>query len=129
MYELNTYTALGRTTKPVTYKHLDSGTFVGESSLAIPRSYKTTSGEWKEDTFFVDFQYFAGKKEEYLPEIGKGVKVFVSGYLKQDRWEHEGKKYSKVVLIATNLEKISEVKKKTISPTQEVPEEADPLFG
>ena len=42
--------------------------------------------------------------ENLKPKLIKGRQITVSGYLKQDRWEKDGQKQSRVQIIAEQVE-------------------------
>jgi single-strand DNA-binding protein len=46
-----------------------------------------------------------GKTAENLkPYLTKGRRVIISGYLKQDRWEKDGQKYSRIGIVADTVQ-------------------------
>lgn len=74
-------------------------------SIAVNRSVKKNN-EWVDEASFFDVTLW-GKQGEWLYKEGaKGKQIAVDGYLKQDTWEKDGKKNSKVVIIANNIQLI-----------------------
>lgn len=47
-------------------------------------------------TSFVDCECFTNKPQQYLARMVKGAKVQVTGAIKQDTWEKDGQKHSKI---------------------------------
>ena len=68
-------------------------------------------------TYFFDFKAFNYCANKLSSQAQKGVKIAIEGVLKQDKWEDENGKHSKVVIYAESVEIIQEFK-------QEKPEEA-----
>ena len=92
---LNETILVGRLTRDVELKYLDNGTPVGKFGLAVDG--------YKDKTNFFDIQVW-GKTAEHCAEyIGKGRLVGLAGELKQERWEKDGQKRSKVIVNARNV--------------------------
>lgn len=90
-----------------------TGVRVGTFSVAnnIPYRDKET-GEWKEITNFLDVKAFNGKTK-ILEKLQKGDLVLIEGRLQQDRWQKEGKTYTKIWIIAENIQIFKRAKSKT----------------
>ena len=92
---MNNLMLIGRLTRDVELKYLDNGTAVGKFGLAVDG--------YKDKTNFFDIQVW-GKTAEHCAEyIGKGRLVGIAGELKQERWEKDGQKRSKVIVNARNV--------------------------
>ena len=63
-------------------------------------------------TYFFDFKAFNYVANKLSSQAQKGVKIAIEGVLKQDKWEDENGKHSKVVIYADNIE-IMDAKKET----------------
>lgn len=75
-----------------------SGTAVLKLSIAHNTKIKD-----KEEVSFFDVVAF-GKHAEYVADFAvKGATVHVIGRLHQDKWEQDGKKYSRTKIIANQL--------------------------
>lgn len=94
--KLNQVFAAGRLTADPEIKYIQNGTAVVNVGLAVNTSYKQDE-EWKERVAFVQIQAW-GKTAELVKSFGKGAPVIVCGELRQDRWEKEGKKHSKIYI-------------------------------
>jgi single-strand DNA-binding protein len=88
-------------------KYTTDGKPIGKFSLSVATGY----GDKKEYSYFnvVTFGKSAGNHGKY---IGDGSKVGVTGSLKQERWEKDGRKNSKVVITAMQIEYLDPPKKK-----------------
>lgn len=71
---------------------------VARFSIAVDRTY----GKNKATDFF-DCEIW-GKSAEFATKLSKGTKIAISGRIKQDIWESEGKKHSRVIVVAERLE-------------------------
>lgn len=65
-------------------------------SLAVDNSVRKANGELKKDTLFISCVSF---NEKQTGGLTKGSRVFVSGRLKLESWEKDGKKHNKHVVI------------------------------
>ena len=75
-------------------------------SIAVNRS-KKKGDEWVDDVSYIDFTCFGKLADNMSNMLKKGTKVCVTGYIKQDRWTKDDKNYSKLSLIAENVELLS----------------------
>lgn len=97
MRDINTVTIVGRLTRDAEVKALPSGVDVVEFSIASNYSVKR-GDDWADEASFFDVTKFKpGGLSQYLT---KGRQVFVSGELRQERWEKDGAKRSRVRIIA-----------------------------
>ena len=53
---------------------------------------------------FFDITLFGKQGEGVSQYLTKGTQVAVEGELRQDRWEQDGQKRSKIVIVANNLQ-------------------------
>lgn len=80
---------------------------VGNSSVtkftvACDRNFKKND-EWQKETAFVDCEVW-GKQSDFVSSMcSKGTLVFVTGRLKQENWEKDGKKQSKLLVSADTV--------------------------
>ena len=97
----NQVVLLGNMTRDVEIKYLQSGTAVADISLAVSDGHKDASGKWVEETSFFDVKLWARNAEIAAEYLGKGSPVQIAGRLKQETWEKEGQKRSKVIVVRT----------------------------
>lgn len=75
-------------------------------TIAVNRS-KKKGEEWIDEVSYLDFTCFGKLADNMKSFLRKGIKVCVTGYIKQDRWEKDGQKFSKLNLIAESIELMS----------------------
>lgn len=103
MNNINTVTVVGRLTRDAELKYTSGGMAVCKLSLA--NNYSRKSGdEWKEEVSYFDISMFGKRAESVSKYLTKGKPVAISGTLRQERWESNGEKRSKVVIIANDVE-------------------------
>jgi single-strand DNA-binding protein len=77
---------VGRLTRDIELKYIPSGAAIAKSSIASNHTYKTQTGEKKEEVCFLDFDVF-GKSAEILNQyVRKGSQVLLEGRLVLNRW-------------------------------------------
>ncbi len=121
MTDINTVILVGRLTKDITDKefcYTQSGTARLNLSLAVNRSKKEGS-EWKDAASFFDVTVWGKLSESIKPHLAKGSQIAVEGYLDQQRWERNGQKHSKVVVIANSVQFIGKKTEKQEENQQE----------
>jgi len=94
---------MGNLTRDPELKAIPSGQSVVSFGLALNRSYKDASGEWKEATDFVDVTAWGPLAERVAQYCQKGKQVLVNGRIQSRSWEQEGQKRSKVEVLAQDV--------------------------
>lgn len=103
MLNINRVMLTGRLTREPETKYLPSGMAVTNISIAVNRRFQDKSGEWRDETSFIDVEVW-GKAAERLAETArKGQPVYVEGRLKQESWERDGVKHSKIRVSADSV--------------------------
>lgn len=108
MTDLNNVVLIGRCTKDVgsderSFSYIGNGTAKATVSLAVNRSVK--KGEkWEDEVNYIDCVIWGKLAENLKPNLTKGKQICVSGYLKQDRWEKDGQKQSKIYVNAESVQ-------------------------
>jgi single-strand DNA-binding protein len=98
----NTCTLIGNLTRDVEMKYTPSGLAISNISLAVSEKFKK-GDQWKEETSYIDVTLFGRTAEIANEYLSKGNPVLINGRLKQETWEKDGQKRSKVVVIADKL--------------------------
>lgn len=93
----------GRLTRDVELKQANSGTAIGNMSIAVNDRVKR-GNEYQDEVSFFDVTMFGKTAENAHKYISKGRMVTVAGKLQQQRWETDGGKRSKVVVIAQSIQ-------------------------
>lgn len=103
MTDLNHVGIIGRLTRDAELVNVGQ-TVKADLSIAVNRSRKQADGSWIEETSFFDFTLWGKTAEGLKPYLTKGKQIAVEGHLKQDRWEKDGQKFSKVSIVAENVQ-------------------------
>jgi len=107
MGSYNRVILLGNLTRDPELRYIPSGTAVTEITLAINDRRKNATGEWVEETTFVDVTLWARTAEVVCEYLSKGSPVFIEGRLKRDTWETpEGEKRSKLRVVGDRMQMI-----------------------
>lgn len=101
--DINHVTVVGRLTRDAEISYLPSGAAVAKISIAVNRSRKN-GDQWVEDVSYFDSAVFGKTAENLKPYLSKGKQIGLEGHLKQDRWEKDGQKFSKISIIADNVQ-------------------------
>ena len=106
MTDLNDIIEIGRLTRDISerdFGYTAGGTARLNLSIAVNRSEKR-NGAWQDKVSYFDVTVWGKTAENIKPYLHKGKQIAVDGYLDQQRWEKDGVKYSKVVIIADNIQ-------------------------
>lgn len=101
--DLNRVLLVGRLVRDIELTHTQSGTALGKLSIAVNRRVKK-DGNWIDEAGFYDAVQWGKRAEALAPYLLKGQQVAIDGSLKQDRWEKDGVKRSKVVIELDNIQ-------------------------
>lgn len=100
---VNQVTLMGNLTRDPELRQTPNGQSVVSFSLALNRSYKDASGEWKEATDYIDVVAWAALAERIAQYMNKGSRCLVQGRLQSRSWEQDGQKRSKVEVLASDV--------------------------
>ena len=106
MTDLNSVIEIGRLTRDISerdFAYTTAGKARLNLSIAVNRSEKR-GGEWADKVSFFDVTVWGKTAENIRPYLHKGKQIAVYGYLDQQRWEKDGQKFSKIVIIADNVQ-------------------------
>ena len=104
MASFNKVILVGNVTRDPELKYIASGTAVTEVGLAVNDRRKTASGEWVEETTYVDVTLWGRTAEVAGEYVTKGSPLLIEGRLKLDTWEREGKKNSKLRVVGERMQ-------------------------
>ena len=108
--DLNHVVLVGRITRDVgnderSFGYVSNGQARANVSIAVNRSRKdAASGNWVEEANFFDVTIWGKQAENLKPYLTKGKQIAVDGYLKQDRWEKDGQKFSRISIVANSVQ-------------------------
>jgi len=94
---------MGNLTRDPELRQTPTGQNVTSFSLALNRSYKDQSGEWKEVTDYIDIVCWGPLAERVAQYLSKGRRCLVQGRLQSRSWEQDGNKRSKVEVLANDV--------------------------
>lgn len=100
---LNHVYLMGNLTKDPELRSTPNGQDVAAFSLALNRSYKDTSGSWQEATDYVDILAWGKLAEQVTTRLTKGSGCLVQGRIQTRVWEKDGKKLSRMEILATDI--------------------------
>lgn len=100
MLSINKVMITGRLTRDPETKYMPSGNALTVLGIAVNRRYQDRNGEWKDETMFIDVETWGKTAERCAESFKKGQPVFVDGRLKQDSWERDGQKQTKIRISA-----------------------------
>ena len=108
MTDINSVVLVGRITKDVgsderSFSYIGNGTAKAVVNIAVNRGVKK-GDKWEDETSFFDVVIWGKTAENLKPRLTKGTQITVSGYLKQDRWEKDGQKQSRVQVVSDMVE-------------------------
>jgi single-strand DNA-binding protein len=104
MASYNRVILLGNLVRDIEVRHTNSKMAVVQNAIAVNDRRKNASGEWIDETSFVDVTFFGRTAEVVSEYLGKGSPIFVEGRLKQDTWEKDGQKRSKLYVIVDRMQ-------------------------
>ena len=101
--DMNTVNIIGRLTRDAELQYTTSGFAICVFSLA--NNYRRKKGEaWEDEVNFVDVKLLGKQAEAVAQYLTKGKQIAVTACLRQERWDQEGSKRSKIVLIGDKIE-------------------------
>ena len=106
MTDLNHVIEIGRLTRDIgerDFGYTTGGTARLNLSIAVNRSVKK-NGAWTDSVSYFDVTVWGKPAENIKPYLHKGKQIAVDGFLDQQRWEKDGQKFSKVVIVANTVQ-------------------------
>jgi single-strand DNA-binding protein len=104
MANFNKVILAGNLTRDPELRYTPKGTAIARIGMAINRTWKTETGETKEEVTFVDVDAFGRQAEVIAQYMKKGRPLLIEGRLKLDQWEdkntHQKQSKLKVMLEA-----------------------------
>ena len=103
MTDINRIVIIGRLTRDCDFGYITTGTARANISVAVNESRKGQNG-WTDYPNYFDVTIWGKTAENLKPYLTKGKQVAIDGHLHQDRWEKDGQRNSRVLIIADNVE-------------------------
>lgn len=104
MASFNRVILVGNFTRDIELKYTQGGTAVTEVGMAVNDRVKDKSGEWVDETTFVDVTLWGRTAEVASEYLNKGSSVLIEGRLKLDSWETDGQKRSKLRVVGERMQ-------------------------
>lgn len=125
MVNLNRVFLVGRLTRDPELRYVPNGTPVTNFGIAVNRRFRMQSGEWKEDTCFINIVTWSRLAELCGEYLHKGSLVFIEGRLQSRSWEvEEGQKRTAIEVRADRVQFLDKMSDKMPSePIEEKGEE------
>jgi len=95
MASFNRVILVGNLTRDPELRYIPSGTAVSDVTVAVNERIKRND-QWVEEPVFVDVTLWGRTAEVASEYLKKGAPVLIEGRLRQDRWEKDGQKHSKL---------------------------------
>ncbi|ADY73637.1 single-strand binding protein [Desulfurobacterium thermolithotrophum DSM 11699] len=104
MANLNKVFLIGRLVADPQLSHTNTGTPFTRFRIAVNNPYRDRSGNWQEDTLFIDIVLWGDAADRAVSRFSKGSRVLVEGRLRQSNWEtEEGEKRSRIEVRADRV--------------------------
>jgi single-strand DNA-binding protein len=121
---MNLVTLKGNLTRDVELRYVPSrGQEVAVSSftLAINRRFKKADGTKNEETTFVDCEAWDTGAELISQYCKKGDPLLLTGALKEDKWEKDGQKHSRMKVRVDTFEFLTRKATPAVEQTEAAP--------
>jgi single-strand DNA-binding protein len=101
MANFNKVILAGNLTRDPELRYTPKGVAIAKLGLAINRTWKSETGETKEETTFVDVDAFGRTAETIGQYLKKGRPILIEGRLRLDQWDDKqtGQKRSKLGVV------------------------------
>src|SRR5579863_4578859 len=106
MASFNKVILMGNLTRDPELRYTPKGMAIAKIGLAINRSWKSETGETKEEVTFVDVDAFGRTAENIGQYFKKGRPILIEGRLKLDQWDDKqtGQKRSKLGVVLESFQ-------------------------
>lgn len=120
---INNVSIVGNLTRDPEIRITQSGTPVLSFGIAVNDSRKNASGQFEDVPNFFECSTFGNRATALSDILTKGMKVAITGKLHYSSWEKDGKKHSKVDIIAREIELMQNRKPQQQQPQQYQPQQ------
>jgi single-strand DNA-binding protein len=103
MASYNRVILVGNLTRDPELRYIPSGTAVSDITLAVNDRIKR-GDQWVDEVSFIDVTLWGRTAEIANEYLSKGSPLLVEGRLKQDRWEKDGQKHSKLKVTCDRMQ-------------------------
>ena len=120
MASFNKVILVGNVTRDIELRQIGSGSSVCDLGLAVNDRKKTQSGEWIDETTFVDVTLWNKTAEVAAQYLGKGSPVLIEGKLKLESWETDGQKRTKLKVVGERMQMLGGKKESAVQQTSRI---------
>lgn len=100
---LNEAKLIGNVGKEVELKHLDNDKKVAKLVLATNKTYKKQNGEKESRTEWHNIEFWGNTAQFCGDFIKKGMKLYVSGEIRTDKYEKDGQTHYRTKIVGDNI--------------------------
>ena len=101
--DINSVVIVGRVTRDAELRYTPNGTAICSFSVAVNRRVKRGES-WEDVASFFELYLWDKLAESLNKYLLKGSQVAVQGELRQERWEKDGQKHSKVKIFVSSIQ-------------------------
>lgn len=109
--DINVVTLAGRLTRDMEVRATRSGFPIGNFSIACNGLHKGADGNYEKVPNFFDCVVTGQRAEGLSKMLTKGKQVFLTGALRQETWEKDGAKRSKVSIYVDTINIVNDSKR------------------
>jgi single-strand DNA-binding protein len=120
MASFNKVILVGNVTRDIELRSIGNGANVCDLGLAVNDRKKTQSGEWVDETTFVDVTLWNKTAEIAAQYLGKGSPVLIEGKLKLESWETDGQKRTKLKVVGERMQMLGGKKESAVQQTSRI---------
>jgi len=102
MNSINKSVFVGNLTKDAELQYSQSGYAICKMSIAINRQRKVND-QWQDEVSYFDLVGLGKRYESLNQYLTRGSKIAVECHAKQERWEKDGQKRSKIVFVIDEI--------------------------
>ena len=127
MAQLNKVLLIGNLTRDPEVRYTPKGSAVADIGLATNRTWRTETGEEKEEVCYVNVVVWGKQAEAAGKYLKKGRPVFVEGRLQFESWEKNGEKRTNLKVHCERLQFLGSPSGRTTGAEASIPEGAPAL--
>jgi single-strand DNA-binding protein len=101
--DINKVLLVGRLTRDAELMYTNNGYALCKFSIAVNQR-KKQGEQWVDVAHYFDVNLWGRRGEGLHPYLAKGTQVAIEGALRQQRWEQDGLKKSRITIDAANVE-------------------------
>src|SRR3954470_13541421 len=119
MANFNKVILIGNITRDPELRYTPKGMAIAKIGMAINRTWKSETGESKEEVTFVDVEAFGRQAEVISQYLKKGRPILMEGRLKLDQWEDKNtkQKQSKLKVVLEGFQFMDSKGADTVMPS------------